>query len=102
MRRFRCYAVGRSGNWEAVCIDLSLAAQGRSLDEVRQTLSESIIQYLDYVEGLPVDEQEAFLNRKAPLGQRMEFYRALLSWLLRRGGDSRDDKPLSVPVFCDA
>lgn len=74
----RCYAVGREGDWEAVCLDFCLAVQGESFEEVRARLNESIEGYLEYVETLPEAEQRAFLRRRAPLSQRLEFYWIML------------------------
>ena len=68
-----CYAWGRLGDWEAVCVDFDLAAQGESLEEVRGELGDAIETYLSYVADLPQNEQASFLNRKAPLGLRLRL-----------------------------
>ena len=31
MRKLTCYAWGKPGDWEALCVDLDLAAQGAKL-----------------------------------------------------------------------
>lgn len=68
-----CYAWGRPGDWEAVCVDFDLAAQGESLEDVRRELADAIETYLEYVASLPENEQPRFLNRKAPLGLRLRL-----------------------------
>ena len=68
-----CYAWGRPGDWEAVCVDFDLVAQGESLEEVRRELADAIETYLEYVASLPENEQARFLNRKAPLGRRLQL-----------------------------
>ena len=73
-----CYAEGKPGNWEAVCLDFDLAVQGGSFDEVYKELNESITVYLEYVTGLPKEEQGRFLNRKVPLNLRFKFVLILL------------------------
>ena len=70
MRKLTCYAWGKPGDWEALCVDFDLAAQGASLEEVRRELGDAIDTFLDYVSDLPENEQRAFLNRKAPLSLR--------------------------------
>ena len=83
MRKLTCYAWGRPGDWEAICVDYDIPAQGVSLEEVRRELTDAVDTYLDYVADLPDSEQRAFLNRKAPLSLRLrlslasEFSRAL-------------------------
>jgi predicted RNase H-like HicB family nuclease len=54
-RRFLCFAHGRDSAWEAICLDLDLAVQGSSFDEVKELLSESISTYLE--DALKEDER---------------------------------------------
>ncbi len=61
-----CYAWGKSGNWEAICVDYDLTAQGGSLEEVRRELDDAIETFLSRVRELPKSEQARLLNRKAP------------------------------------
>lgn len=94
MRKLTCYAWGKPGDWEALCVDLDLAAQGASLEEVRRELGDAIETYLDYVADLPENEQTRFLNRKVPLRLRLQLalqYRAshLLN-LLKTGSSGRE------------
>lgn len=70
MRKLTCYAWGKPGDWEALCVDYDLAAQGESLAEVRRELSDAVGTFLDYVSDLPESERQTFLNRKAPLALR--------------------------------
>ena len=65
-----CYAWGRPGNWEAICVDYDLTAQGDSLEEVRRELGDAIETFLSRVSELPESEQTRLLNRKAPLALR--------------------------------
>ena len=73
MRKLTCYAWGKPGDWEALCVDYDLAAQGASFEEVRRELADAVDTYLDYVSDLPESEQPAFLNRKAPLSLRLRL-----------------------------
>lgn len=70
----RCYAEKQAGEWVAVCIDLGLAAQGESADEVRAKLHEMIESYV--IEALTVDKLyfDQLLSRKAPFNQRIRYH----------------------------
>ena len=70
---FTCYAWGSDGDWEAICVDLDLAAQGGSLEEVRHEIGDAIETYISYVDELPESERERLLDRKAPLGLRLKL-----------------------------
>ena len=76
-----CYAWGRSGNWEAICLDYDLTAHGESLEEVRRELDDAIETFLSRVRELPESEQARLLDRKAPLVLRTRL--ALLYRLSR-------------------
>jgi predicted RNase H-like HicB family nuclease len=68
-----CYASGREGAWEAICLDLDIAVQGRSFEEVSRLLREAIGLYLETVEDLPEAERAAFLSRPVPFRTRLGF-----------------------------
>jgi len=69
----RCYAEGTRDGWEALCLDLDIAVEGRSFEEVYKLLDDAISQYAEYVSELPEKDQAQFLNRKAPLADRLRF-----------------------------
>ena len=73
MRKLTCYAWGRPGDWEAICVDFDIPAQGESFEEVRRELADAVDTYLDYVSDLPESERHGFLNRKAPLSLRLRL-----------------------------
>jgi predicted RNase H-like HicB family nuclease len=75
-RNLRCYAEGRDGDWEAICLDLDIAVQGRSFEEVFSSLQEAISLYLESVADLPADEQEALLHRPAPFPDQIQILAA--------------------------
>jgi len=78
MRKLTCYAWGRPGDWEAICVDFDLAAQGESREEVLSELRDAVETYLEYISELPEKERAGFLNRKAPLGLRLRLRLAFL------------------------
>lgn len=85
-RTLQCYAEGRDGDWEAICLDLDIAVQGRSFEEVFASLQEAIALYLESVADLPEDERRRLLRRTVPLPTRLK-----LLWQAARGllGTSR-------------
>jgi predicted RNase H-like HicB family nuclease len=72
-RTLHCYAEGRDGEWEAICLDLDVAVQGRSFEEVFASLQEAIALYLETVADLPPEERRFLLRRSAPLSVRLKF-----------------------------
>lgn len=70
----RCYAEQRNGLWSAVCLDLSLAAQGNSLEEARQKLHNQVVEYIEDAIGQDEAHWEYLLSRKAPALQWAKYY----------------------------
>lgn len=85
-RTLHCYAEGRDGDWEAICLDLDIAVQGESFAQVYQELNKAIDLYLESVRNLPEAERRHLMTRKAPMSVRLKFL-----WLAIRsvfaGGD---------------
>jgi predicted RNase H-like HicB family nuclease len=72
-RTLHCYAEGRDDDWEAICLDLDIAVQGRSFEEVFASLQEAISLYLETVSDLQPDERPSLLHRRAPFALRLKF-----------------------------
>ncbi len=90
MHVLRCYAEGRPGAWEAVCLDFDLAVQGESLEDVLGSLKKAIGMYLETVHELPEEERKRFLNRRAPLSLRLKFlWHVVRSVLANKDGPDR-------------
>ena len=68
-----CYATGREGAWEAICLDLDIAVQGTSFEEASTLLQEAIALYLQTVSELPEEERAALLSRSVPFWTRLSF-----------------------------
>jgi predicted RNase H-like HicB family nuclease len=87
-RTLHCYAEGRDGGWEAICLELDIAVQGDSFAEVYQALDEAIAAYLETVHDLPEGERRHLLRRKAPMSVRISFLlRAFRTILFGRDND---------------
>jgi predicted RNase H-like HicB family nuclease len=94
MNGFRCLAEGRDGAWSALCVDLDIAADGRSFAEARANLERAIGLYLERVAELPEVERRQFLNRKAPWHRRAKF--ALLSLIAGISPGGRGPRSFTV------
>ncbi len=64
---FICFASGRDADWEAICLDLDIAVQGRSFEDVQASLSQAIMTYLASLDGESPAVRDALLKRRAPL-----------------------------------
>lgn len=70
----RGYVEHKDGVWQAFCIDLCLAVQGDSQEEVMKKLHEQTYDYLkDIFEGEDYPYAAQLLTRKAPLSQRLKY-----------------------------
>ena len=85
----RCYAEGRPGAWEAVCLDFDIAVQGDNFEDVYHSLHEAIGLYLASVRDLPAEERTRFLQRRAPILLRLKFL-----WHVFRATVSGNDDPM--------
>lgn len=68
-----CYAEGREGDWEAICLDYDIAVQGSSFEEVAQSLREAVTLFLEAAADLPEKDRRAVLRHRAPISVRLKF-----------------------------
>jgi len=88
-KRLLCFAEGHGDAWEAFCLDLDLAVQGRSFEEVYRSLSAAI---RDYVEAARKEDKrtaDRLLNRRAPLWDRLRFYGRYFGSVLKPHDDEK-------------
>lgn len=93
----RCYAEREGALWFAVCLDLSLAAQGASFEEARQKLDAQIQEYLqDALCGQDQKHAEYLISqRKAPAGEWARYY--LGKWMARLARAMHRPAPAVTP-----
>ena len=96
-RTLHCYAEGRNGDWEAICLDLDIAVQGGSFEEVFSSLQEAISLYLETVTDLPPQEQRALLHRPAPFPVRFKFLTHALHGLFAGSDGDRHRHQFTTP-----
>jgi len=75
----RCYAerIGDQwqGQWQAFCLDLSLAAQGHTFAEAKDRLDVMIAEYVyDALVGEDKEYAHQLLTRRAPLRDWVKYY----------------------------
>lgn len=88
-RLIRCFAEEHGGKWEAICIDLDVAVQASSFQEIYRELNAAVAIYLETVLALPDDrDRERLLNRTAPFGVRWKYFLRMLQHWLRGDGSS--------------
>jgi len=102
-RVLTCCAEGRGDQWEALCLDLDIAVQGRSLHEVYESLNDAVIQYLEYVHTLPAEEQKRLLYRRVPLRVRLHWiWYGLRAAFGRRRDDGNGMNRAGFELTCPA
>jgi predicted RNase H-like HicB family nuclease len=101
MRKLLCFAEGRDGIYEAICVDLDIAVQGRSFREVFDGLNDAVETYIQ--DATKEDEATArqLLSRRAPWHVRMGYVIRLLRHALGAGRKS-DREEASFDVACPA
>jgi hypothetical protein len=68
-----CFAHGKNGAWEAICVDFDIAVKGRSLEEVKDLLSHAVETYIeDAFKEAPV-VRDALLSRRAPMAVKLSI-----------------------------
>ena len=73
MRNLTCYAWGKPGDWEALCVDLDIATQGGSFEEVKRDLELAVEDFLDYAAELPELDRKSVLSYRTPWLLRMRL-----------------------------
>ena len=95
----RCYAEGRDGDWEAICLDLDIAVQGSSRNDVVAKLEDAIELYIDSLSDLPESDRVRLLRRPVPLGLRLKIYlKVLRAMFLRHRHDDSFHVQFDVPA----
>jgi len=94
-----CIATGHGDRWEAFCLDLDLAVQGSSFDEVRRSLDKAIHMHIEGAMQEPEPTRTQLLNRKAPVLVRLLWRVRLWSRLLRT---VERDNTIRFSVACHA
>ena len=73
MKPILCLAQGKDGDWDAICLDLDIAVQGESFEEVSNMLSAAITSYYQDAMSEEPAVRRRLLSRKAPLPVRFGY-----------------------------
>jgi hypothetical protein len=97
-KSLRCYAHGRPGEWQAICLDFDIAVQGKSFEEVRDSLREAIRGYIEHASTEDEQTRHALLNRRAPfLVYARCWLHYHLSGILHKGDSSESHAGFQLP-----
>jgi hypothetical protein len=99
---FWCVAHGHGSQWEGLCLDLDIAVQGQSLEQVKTSLESMIASYIEDAGHEDEATRNKLLGRRAPLSVRVPwalrlFFRSILS-NRNRGSDETVGFPVSCPA----
>jgi predicted RNase H-like HicB family nuclease len=100
MRDVQCFARGREGDWEAICLDFDIAVQGVSFNEAREALEDAVASYVEAARQEDAQTRERLLNRRAPLRVALLWsIRVLASaWRARSNGEAAASFPVACPA----
>lgn len=100
----RCFAFKeKSGQWVAMCVDLSLAAQADSLKEVKASLNSQIESYLEDLNGIDREHVSDLFPRRAPFRvMALYYYACFRIWMSRTFGraDAKGAAYKFHPMHC--
>jgi hypothetical protein len=100
-KQFLCVARRQGDRWEALCLDLDIAVEGRSFDEVQNLLKEAVSTYIEDALAEAEPARSQLLARRAPFFVR--FLWALRFFKIALSGRHLDgDSPVWLPVTCRA
>jgi hypothetical protein len=100
MRELLCFARGHAGDWEGICVDFDIAAQGRSFNEVREALEEAVAGYVAAAREEDAETCARLLKRRAPLWVSVIWTARVLrsAWRRRPQGDTSASFPVACPA----
>lgn len=71
----RCFAEKRNGQWQAICLDFDLAAQGNSFEDAKHKLESQMYEYVyDALAGEDQAYAHQLLTRRAPYYLWLRYY----------------------------
>lgn len=83
MREVLCYAYGYEGHWQAICVDLDIAIEGRSRREVEDAMNRAVRSYVEDALKESPAARDRLLKRRSPLWVRAKMWLWLQIYLFR-------------------
>lgn len=100
---FHCYMYGHPGAWEAICVDLDIAVNGASSEEVKSLMESAIATYIEDAKAESPEVAEQLLNRTSPWHVRARLLFGLLWYRIWSWFDGRSDNRTSgFDIHCPA
>ncbi|HEX8665737.1 MAG TPA: hypothetical protein VF744_17105 [Beijerinckiaceae bacterium] len=87
-----CYAHGRDGQWQGICLDLDIAVQGRSFEDVKGQLEGAIRAYAESAVQEEPETRDRLLRRRAPLSVRLKALAGFVVAVIRHRSDDRESR----------
>ncbi|MDE0123871.1 MAG: hypothetical protein OXN97_04755 [Bryobacterales bacterium] len=78
-RSLRYYVDGGGNTWQGICVDLDIAVQGRSIEEVKDSIRVCVDMYLSAVADEPEEDQHRLHSRRSPWYVQAKL--VCLAWL---------------------
>ena len=98
-----CVAHGSGHHWEAICLDLDIAVQGHSLQEVSGLLRETIESYIADAMAQEEPLRSQMLNRSVPFFVRAAWaWRLFYATMVGRRLEKQREATIGFPVECHA
>jgi hypothetical protein len=99
---FWCIVHGHGTEWEGLCLDLDITVHGQSLDEVKKTLEQAVVSYIEDAGKEDDATRNRLLRRRAPFLVRLSwalrlFYRSIFG-NKKFGSDETAGFPVSCPA----
>ena len=91
-RTLHCYAHGRGSAWEAICVDLDIAVNGRSHSEVKTLLEAAIKTYIEDAKAEGDEVAARLLSRRSPWHVRARLALGVILYKVRASLLSPDDR----------
>ena len=94
-----CVAEGRSGNWEAHCLDLDISVTGTSFNEVYSLLNEAVDSYIEDARAEAPEQMKRLLNRRVPTSVRFGVLLRLIKHTLWNSGRENGESANFTPTL---
>jgi hypothetical protein len=100
-RKLLCFAEGHGSSYEAICVDLDIAVEGRSLQEAVELLNRAIETYVEDAQKEDEATAHRLLSRRAPWHVRLGYKLRFATHLLTRRRTNGSEEA-SFDVACPA
>ncbi len=101
-QRLTCMAQGHGDAWEAICLDLDIAVQGESFNDVKRALEDAIASYLEAARREDPQTRQRLLARRAPLSVRAGYWFRFALFSARKIWGGNNDRRTEIIRHCPA